>query len=73
MSALKVLIFGVPKHRPDVRVVISCPISDLDGAGHGTHGGGPEGTLPPAGCSGSASGVGCLSGPHLPPPGKVTS
>ena len=40
-------------------------------AGHGGHGGGPEGTLPPAGCS--ATGVCCLSGPHLPPPGKVTS
>ena len=47
-SLLKVLIFGVPKCRPDVRAVISCPISDPDGAGHGTCRGGPEGTLPPA-------------------------
>ena len=73
MSPLKVLMFGVPKHRPDVRAVISCPISDPDGAGHGSHGGGPEGTLPPADHSGSADGVGCLNGPHLAPPGKVTS
>ena len=73
MLPLKVLIFGVPKHRPNVRVVISCPISNPDGAGHGTHGGGPEGTLPPVGLSGSTDGVCCLSGAHLPPPGKVTS
>ena len=73
MLPLKVLIFGVPKCRPNVRVVISCPISDLDGAGHGTCRGGPEGTLPPTDCSGSADGVGCLNGPYLPPPGKVTS
>ena len=70
---LKVLIFGVTKHRPDVRAVISCSISDLDGAGHGTGGGGPGGTLPPSNHSGSADGVGCFGGPHLPPPGKVTS
>ena len=54
-------------------MVISCPISDPDGAGHSTTRGGPEGTLSPAGLSGSAGGVGCLGGPHLPPPGKVTS
>ena len=58
-------------HRPDVRVVINCPMSNPAGAGHGAYWGGPEETLPPAGCS--AAGVGCLSGPHLPPPGKVTS
>ena len=68
---LKVLIFGVPKCRPNVRVVINCPMSDPAGAGHGGLRVGPEGTLPPSGCS--ATGVGCLSGPHLPPPGKVTS
>ena len=51
--------------------VISCPMSCPAGAGHGSHWGGPEGTLPPAGDSGT--GVGCLSGPHLPPPAKVTS
>ena len=73
MLPLKVLIFGVHKWRPNVRAVISCPISYPDGAGHGAHGGGPEGTLPPADCSGSADGVGCLGGSHLPPPGKVTS
>ena len=48
-------------------------MSDPDGAGLGAYRGGPEETLPPAGLSGSAGGVGCLSGPHLPPPGKVTS
>ena len=53
--------------------VISCPTSEPDGAGCGTCGGGPEGTPPPADCLGSGDGVGCLSGPHLPPPGKVTS
>ena len=53
--------------------MINCPISDLDGAGHGAYGGGPEGTLSPAGRSGSTGGVGCLGGPHLPPPGKVMS
>ena len=57
--------------RPDVRVVINCPMSGPASAGHGGHWGGPEGTLPLAGCSGT--GVGCLNGPHLPPPGKVTS
>ena len=58
-------------HRPDVRAVINCPMSDPAGAGHGACWGGPEGNLPPAGCS--AAGVSCLSGPHLPPPGKLTS
>ena len=57
--------------RSDVRVVINCPMSDPASTGHGAHWGGPEGTLPPAGCS--AARVGCLSGPHLPSPGKVTS
>ena len=71
MLPLKVLIFGVPMHRPNVRVVISCPMSGPASAGHGGYCGGPKGTLPPAGCSGT--GVGCLNGPHLPPPGKVTS
>ena len=60
-------------HRPNVRAVISCPMSDPEGVGCGACRGGPEGTLPPAGCSGSPGGVGCLSGSHLPPPGKVTS
>ena len=73
MSLLKVLILWVPKCRPNVRAIISCPISDPDGAGHGAHGNGPEGTLPPANHSGSGDGVGCLNGPHLLPPGKVTS
>ena len=54
-------------------VVISCPTSEPDGAGHGTCGGGPEGTHLPADCSGSGDGLGCLGGPHLPPPQKVTS
>ena len=71
MSPLNVLILGVPMCRPDVRVVIKCPMYGPVGAGHGGHGGGPQGTLPPAGCS--ATQVACLSGPHLPPPGKVTS
>ena len=71
MSPLKVLIFWVPMCKPDVRAVISCPLSGPAGAGHGSCWGGPKGTLPPAGCSGT--GVGCLNGPHLPPPGKVTS
>ena len=48
-------------------------MSDPDGAGQGAHGDSPEGTVPPAGLSGSAGGVGCLSGPHLPSHGKVTS
>ena len=73
MSPLKVLIFGVPKHKPDARVVISCPTSEPDGAGCGTSGGGPEGTPPPVDHLGSRDGVGCLDGSHLPPPGKVTS
>ena len=68
---LKVLILWVPMHRHDVRAVISCPMSGPASAGHGGHLGGPQGTIPPAGCSGT--GVGFLSGPHLPPPGKVTS
>ena len=68
---MKVLIFGVPMCKPSVRAVISCPMSGPASAGHGSHWGGPEGTLPPAGDSGT--GVGCLSGPHLPPPRKVTS
>ena len=68
---LKVLILGVPMCRPDVRAVISCPMSGPASAGHGGCWGGLEGTLPPAGCSGT--GVGCLDGPHLPPSGKVTS
>ena len=55
------------------RVVISCPTSEPDRAGCGTCGGGPERTPPPVDHSGSGDGVGCLSGPHLPPPGKVTS
>ena len=71
MLPLKVFILGVPMHRPNVRVVINYPMSDPAGAGHGACWGGPEGTLPPAGCS--AARVGCLSGPHLPPPGKVNS
>ena len=50
--------------RPNVRVVINCPLSDPASAGHGARWSGPEGTLPPAGCS--AAGVGCLSGPYLP-------
>ena len=68
MLPLKVLIFGVQMCRPDVRVVISCPMSGPASSGHGSCWGGPKGTLPPAGCSGT--GVGCLDGPHLPPPGK---
>ena len=68
---LKVLIFGVPMCRPKVRAVISCPMSGPASAGHGNCCGGPEGTLPPAGDSGT--GVVCLSGPNLLPPGKVTS
>ena len=47
--------------------------SEPNGAGHGAYGDGPEGTTPPADCLGSGDGVGCLDGPHLPPPGKVTS
>ena len=50
---------------------MSCPISGPACAGHGDCCGGPEGTLPPAGEL--RTGVVCLSGPHLPPPGKVTS
>ena len=50
---------------------MSCPISGPAGAGQGGCCGGPEGTLPPAGEF--RTGVVCLSGPHLPPPGKVTS
>ena len=38
-------------HRPNIRAVINCPMSDPAGAGHGACWGGPEGTLPPAGCS----------------------
>ena len=72
MSPLKVLIFGVPRCKPDARVVISCPISEPDGAGCGTCSGGPEGTPPPPNSLGSGDGVGCLNGPHLPPE-KVTS
>ena len=68
MSPLKVLILGVPMHRPNVRVVINCPMSGPAGAGHGGHWGGPEGTLPPAGCS--RKGMGYLNGPHFPPPSK---
>ena len=51
MLPLKVFILGVPMHRPNVRVVINYPMSDPAGAGHGACWGGPEGTLPPAGCS----------------------
>ena len=58
-------------HRPEVRAVISHPMSVPAGAGHGDCCGHPEGTLPQAGVSGT--GVVCLSGPHLSPPGKVTS
>ena len=68
---LKVLIFGVLICRPKVRAVMSCPISGPASAGQGDCCGGPEGTLPPAGEF--RTGVVCLSGPHLPPPGKVTS
>ena len=50
---------------------MSCPISGPASAGHGDCCGGPEGTLPPAGEL--RTGVVHLSGPHLPPPGKVTS
>ena len=50
---------------------MSCPISGPAGAGQGGCCGGPEGTPPPAGEHGT--GVVCLSGPDLPPPGKVTS
>ena len=71
MSPLKVFILGVPMCRSNVGVVINCPMSDPAGAGHGACWGGPEGTLPPAGCS--AARVGCLSGPYLPLPRKVTS
>ena len=71
MLPLKALVLGVPMCRPNVRAVISCPMSGPMGAGHVGCCSGPEGTLPPAGCSGT--GVGCLNGPHLPPPGKVTS
>ena len=55
MLPLKVFILGVPKCRPDVRVVINCPMSDPASAGHGAHWGSPEETLPPADCSGSAA------------------
>ena len=55
--------------KPNVRVVISCSTSEPDGAGHGACGGGPEGTHLPVDRSGSGDGAGCLSGPHLPPPG----
>ena len=47
------------------------PISGPASAGPGDCHGGPKGTLPPAGEL--KTGVVCLSGPHLPPPGKVTS
>ena len=50
---------------------MSCPISGPAGAGQGDCCGGPEGTLTLDGECGT--GVVCLSGPHLPPPGKVTS
>ena len=50
---LKVLILGVPMHRTDVRAVINWPMSGPASAGHGGHWGCPEGTLPPAGCSGT--------------------
>ena len=56
-------------HKPNVRVVINHPMSGPAGAGQGGLWGGPDGAPPPASCSG----VGCLSGPHLPPPRKVTS
>ena len=51
MLPLKVFILGVLMCRPNVRVVINCPMSDPASAGHGGCWGGPEGTLPPAGCS----------------------
>ena len=50
---------------------MSCPLSGPAGAGQGDCCGGPEGTLSPAGECGT--GVVCLSGPDIPPPGKVTS
>ena len=72
MLPLKVPLFlGCQCTDPDVRAVISCPISGPAGAGPGDCCSGPEGTLPPAGEF--RTGVVCLSGPHLPPPGKVTS
>ena len=71
MLPLKVLIFGVPMYRPNVRAVISCPMSGPAGAGHGGCCGGPKGTLPQL----VALELGWVASidPHLPPPGKVTS
>ena len=66
MSPLKVLIFRVPKCKPNARVVINCPMSEPDGAGCGACGGGPDGTPPPADHLGSGDGMGCLDGPHFP-------
>ena len=43
---LKVLIFGVPICRPEVRAATSCPISGPASAGPGNSCGGPEGTFP---------------------------
>ena len=67
----KYLFWGCLCTDPNVRAVISCLMSGPAGAEHGGCWGSPEGTLPPGGCSGT--GVGCLNGPHLPLPGKVTS
>ena len=50
---------------------MSCPISGPASAGYSNCYHGPEGTLPPAGEF--RTGVVCLSGLQLPPPGKVTS
>ena len=49
MLPLKVLIFGVPFHRPDVRALMSCPISGPASVEPGDCSSGPEGTLPPPG------------------------
>ena len=70
---LKVLILGVPKWRPDVKVLIRHPMSALGWAGVWGQGDGPWGTHPPSGHMGAGDGDGCLGQTHPPSPGKVTS
>ena len=72
-SPLKVLILGVPKCNPDVRVLIRCPTSTLHWADVGGWGGGLWGTHPPSGHVGAVGGIGCPGGIPPSPLGKVTS